>query len=225
MGMTCIGTTDLDHTGDLNQEAYCTQAEVDYLLELMRVEFPEAKIVPEDVVSSFAGVRPIISSGKGINPSQERRDHSVWIHQGVVTVSGGKLTTFRVIAHDVLLALGWMDAHAKKSLLDTSERLFRHALRFPNELGNPKHAIEFNLVWLKTIEWILEHEMVVHLDDLLLRRTRFGNVHRNGGSEYLPQIQEVCQNRLAWDDARWAIEQTRYLEIVQKYYSQPQKRS
>ena len=219
MGMTCIGTTDLDHTDDLRQEARCTAQEVDYLLELMRLEFPEAQIGAQDIVSSFAGVRPIISSGKGVNPSKERRDHSVWTHQGVVSVSGGKLTTFRVIAHDVLQALGWIDARTKQNLLNTSERLFRHSVYFPHALGDPKKAIVFNPELLETIEWILAHEMVVHLDDLLLRRLRFGNTQSDGGYKFLPQIKILCQNRLNWDDARWEIEQKRYMDIVHKYYA------
>lgn len=219
MGMTCIGTTDLDHTDDLRQEARCTAQEVDYLLELMRLEFPEAQIGAQDIVSSFAGVRPIISSGKGVNPSKERRDHSVWTHQGVVSVSGGKLTTFRVIAHDVLQALGWIDARTKHNLLNTSERLFRQPVHFPHALGDPKKAIVFNPELLETIEWILAHEMVVHLDDLLLRRLRFGNTQSDGGCKFLPQIRVLCQSNLNWDDARWEIEQKRYMDIVQKYYA------
>ena len=221
MGMTCIGTTDLDHTDDLAHEARCTDQEVDYLLELMHAAFPTAQIVREDIVSSFAGVRPIIASGKGVHPSQERRSHSVWTHHGVVTVSGGKLTTFRVIAHDVLRALGWVDENQQRVLRDTHERLFRHDVIFPNDLGNPKKAIEFNPAFLQTIEWVMQHEMVVHLDDVLLRRTRFGNTQRNGGYEYLPQIRTVCQKYLAWNDARWDAEQARYLEMIQTHYSPP----
>ena len=221
MGMTCVGTTDLDHTGDLRQEVDCTEEEVHYLLELMQHEFPAAHITQADIVSSFAGVRPIIASGRGLNPSQERRSHSVWTHQGVVTVSGGKLTTFRVIAHDVLRALGWIDEHQQRALWDTQERLFRHNVVFPNDLGNPKKAIEFNPAFLQTLAWIVQHEMVVHLDDVLLRRTRFGNTQSNGGCEYLPQIRTVCQKYLAWDDARWQFEQDRYLNIIQTHYSPP----
>ena len=221
MSMTCVGTTDLDHTGDLRQEADCTEKEVDYLLELMQHEFPSVHITQADIVSSFAGVRPIIASGKGLNPSQERRGHSVWTHQGVVTVSGGKLTTFRVIAHDVLRALGWIDEKKQKALRDTQERLFRHNVVFPNGLGNPKKAIEFNPAFLQTLEWIVQHEMVVHLDDVLLRRTRFGNTQHNGGCEYLPQIRTVCQKYLAWDDERWQFEHDRYLNIIQTHYSPP----
>ena len=89
------------------------------------------------------------------------------------------------------------------------------------ELGNPKKAIEFNPAFLQTIEWVMQHEMVVHLDDVLLRRTRFGNTQRNGGYEYLPQIRTVCQKYLAWNDARWDAEQARYLEMIQTHYSPP----
>jgi glycerol-3-phosphate dehydrogenase len=117
--------------------------------------------------------------------------------------------------------LGWIDEHQQRALWDTQERLFRHNVVFPNDLGNPKKAIEFNPAFLQTLAWIVQHEMVVHLDDVLLRRTRFGNTQSNGGCEYLPQIRTVCQKYLAWDDARWQFEQDRYLNIIQTHYSPP----
>ena len=71
--------------------------------------FRRRAITPADVVSSMAGVRPVIASGKGLNPSQESREHSVWRHDGMVCVAGGKLTTFRLIALDALRAADLID--------------------------------------------------------------------------------------------------------------------
>ena len=49
---------------------------------LIRSLFPGAAITPADVVSTMAGVRPVIASGKGLNPSQESREHSIWQSRG-----------------------------------------------------------------------------------------------------------------------------------------------
>ncbi|KAJ8134647.1 hypothetical protein OY671_012140, partial [Metschnikowia pulcherrima] len=77
-GQTCIGTTDIDHRADIQDEPHCTPAEVDYSLKVANSEMPDSHSCREDVSATMAGVRPIIASGKGRDPSKERRDHSVW---------------------------------------------------------------------------------------------------------------------------------------------------
>ena len=71
-----------------------------YLLDGVNSQFPEKQISRADVISTWSGVRPVIGSEKSKDPSKERRDHAVWSDKGLVTVSGGKLTTFRLIALD-----------------------------------------------------------------------------------------------------------------------------
>ena len=101
LNRTVIGTTDLDNGGIDNTEARMSQAELDYLLELLAHYFPKLALDKSNILASFAGVRPLIASGAR-NPSKEKRNHSIWQEQGLISVSGGKLTTFRLIALDVL---------------------------------------------------------------------------------------------------------------------------
>ena len=103
-GTTVIGTTDLDHDEDLDIEASISDLEVDYLLKAYNSQFPDNPLKSSDILSTWAGVRPVIGSKKNKDPSKERRDHAVWSDNGLITVSGGKLTTFRLIALDVLAA-------------------------------------------------------------------------------------------------------------------------
>ena len=70
-----------------------------------------------------------------------------------------------------------------------------------------------------------EHELVLHLDDLLLRRTRLGLLLAAGALAELPRIRQLCQARLGWDDARWAREQQDYLSLWQRSYSLPSLQS
>ncbi|RFP18561.1 MULTISPECIES: glycerol-3-phosphate dehydrogenase/oxidase [unclassified Duganella] len=100
-GVTLVGTTDVDHKGDLSREAAITRAEVDYLMAALHDQFPHLGLQESDVIASYAGVRPVIDSGKA-DPSKEGRDHALWLEDGLLTVTGGKLTTFRVIALDAL---------------------------------------------------------------------------------------------------------------------------
>ena len=109
-GVTVIGTTDLDHQQNANNESSITQEEVDYLLEAANFQFPEAHLSQQDIRASWSGVRPVVSknqdkavdASKPNKPSDEKREHAVWDDQGLISVAGGKLTTYRLIAMDVL---------------------------------------------------------------------------------------------------------------------------
>jgi glycerol-3-phosphate dehydrogenase len=104
--VTLVGTTDLDHAGDLNTEANITPAELRYLLAATADQFPGLHLGRADVVACYAGVRPVVSPGedKNAKASQASRDHVVLDESGLITVTGGKLTTFRLMAQD---ALAW----------------------------------------------------------------------------------------------------------------------
>lgn len=219
-GRTCVGTTDLDHPDSLNFEPVCTRQEIDYLLALINSQFPNADIADHDIISTMAGVRPIIASGKGVDPSKERRDHAVWGDNGVVTVSGGKLTTFRLIALDALMAAGLIDEVEWKAS-ETGGRAFNSTLDAPHQLGHPLAPQAEGAALLEQLKWVLENEMVVHLDDLLLRRTRAGNLLPNGAEAVLDELRPLCQSQLGWDDSRWLEEVSRYQDIVQRFYGVP----
>jgi glycerol-3-phosphate dehydrogenase len=103
-GITLVGTTDVDHSASMEAEPQISPEEVAYLMAAVEYQFPSLSINLEDVVSTFAGVRPVIGTGK-LNPSEESRDHVIWEENGLITVTGGKLTTFRLIALDMLKAV------------------------------------------------------------------------------------------------------------------------
>ena len=102
-GVALVGTTDLDHDGDPDVEPHITAAETTYLLEALRHAFPRLGLGAGDAICSFAGVRPVVDDrAGGGDPSKAPREHVVRDEQGLVTVTGGKLTTFRVNALDAL---------------------------------------------------------------------------------------------------------------------------
>ncbi len=242
-GRTVIGTTDIDHRDDLDEEARITRQELDYILRGVNSQFPAENITQADIITTFSGVRPIVASGGGVNPSAERRDHSVWDDKGLITVTGGKLTTFRLIALDVLkLAATYFPGI---DVADTKARVFRPVgvvetkhpaqdlQRLKGRLGflvgqflaEAEAAELLALPQVTTLQaelrWSVRHEQVEHLDDLLLRRTRLGLLLPQGGQELLPSLKKLCQDELAWDDARWQAECERYGDIWQRYYSLP----
>ncbi len=102
-GAAMVGTTDLDHREDPDVEPSITPAEVAYLMEALRYAFPRLLLSACDALSSFAGVRPVVDDrGAGGDPSKAPREHVVRDEHGLITVTGGKLTTFRVNALDAL---------------------------------------------------------------------------------------------------------------------------
>jgi glycerol-3-phosphate dehydrogenase len=71
------------------------------------------------------------------------------------------------------------------------------------------------------LAWAAEHEAVVHLDDLLLRRVRLGILFPNGGMDMLDQIRSRVQTTLGWSDETWAAEVKHYQKIWRENYYLP----
>jgi len=99
--LSYVGTTDTD--ADTPPDAVRVTAEdVTYLLRSANAAFPEAHLAPNDVVSVWAGLRPLLRQDGAAAPSQVSREHRVVESaQGLITIAGGKLTTYRVMARAV----------------------------------------------------------------------------------------------------------------------------
>lgn len=241
-GATLIGTTDLDHTGDLHTEACITQAEVDYLLEAVNDQFPAAVLTSADVSATYAGVRPVVDDGKG-DASKATRDHVVLDESGLITLTGGKLTTFRLMAQD---ALALAAPHAGKPFARDDAAIFTPAPALnPHWSAATRHRLAArygdqaevlaadasdadlqtipgtNTLWLE-LAIAAQSEAVVHLDDLLLRRTRLGLLLPRGGLDHLERIRALCAAHLPWDADQWLAELTRYRALIAAHYALPQ---
>lgn len=99
--LSYIGTTDTD--ADASPDALrVTAADVTYLLRSANAAFPDAHLSQSDVVSTWAGLRPLLREDDR-DPSQVTREHRVLESaQGLISIVGGKLTTYRVMGRDVV---------------------------------------------------------------------------------------------------------------------------
>jgi glycerol-3-phosphate dehydrogenase len=96
-----VGTTDTFTTASPD-DVRATADDVSYLLETANRFFPAANLTPDDVVAAWAGIRPLLPSASE-TPGAASREHAVAVSgAGLVSISGGKLTTYRVMATDVL---------------------------------------------------------------------------------------------------------------------------
>jgi glycerol-3-phosphate dehydrogenase len=96
-----VGTTDLNHQGELDG-VYATQDEVTSMLAAVNHVFPAAQLSIQDVFSSFAGLRPLVGEVESSGYTASR-DHEIFESpSGLVSISGGKLTTHRKMAKDLV---------------------------------------------------------------------------------------------------------------------------
>jgi glycerol-3-phosphate dehydrogenase len=106
--VSVIGTTDTDYykeSRDLD-EPRCTQADCDYLLRSVNRLFPRAQLTYRDVISTYAGIRPLIREPGSKNESAVSREHAIYASpDGVVAIAGGKMTTYRRMGEDLLFYL------------------------------------------------------------------------------------------------------------------------
>ena len=237
-----IGTTDLDHDF-IEDETRITRSEMDYLIRATQHAFPKYMVSEEDIISTFSGLRPVINTNAP-TPSKESRAHKIWEENGLVTVAGGKLTIFRVMAADVLNFCSHrlprnpkFDHRAPCFIhpkpLNPQNKLDPGWILMAGRLGkdvneffkkaNPENLQPIDpipLFWAE-LGWAAENEAVLHLDDLLLRRVRLGLLLPDGGMNKIDQVRKLVQRPLEWSDETWQKEVGRYQEIWQKNYSLP----
>jgi glycerol-3-phosphate dehydrogenase len=243
-GVALVGTTDVDHGLPLDTETVISVKEADYLLRAVQACFPGLGLTKKDVLTTQAGVRPVVDMGKS-DPSAESRDHVAWPERGLLTVTGGKMTTFRLIAADALKEAHKMnpdipEAEADAPVLepfdpgqeiaglgrDDARRFWgrygaaapRLAASFPDLL---EHVPGTPYLWAE-LAWAAGHEPVCHLDDLLLRRFRLGILLPDGGQRLLPRMEPLLKNRLGWRDERWDEEVRRYRRIWTRAHGRPE---
>ena len=238
-GVLLVGTTDLDAGSSTDLSIRANERE--YLLEGVKAVFPESGIEQNDIVSSFSGLRPVISR-KDAKPSDESREHLVWESDGIISATGGKLTTFRKLAWDVV--------KKAKSRFPHSIRINRKTGVFPaaahslnpverrilGRYGGPVDMkdlerrkllvpVGHSETVLAEIEIASGDPTVRHLDDLMLRRLRLGIVLENGGMDIMDTVKKLAGENLGWDAPRWEREIERYRRVHRRFFSPfPEKR-
>lgn len=239
-----IGTTDTPWTEDL-MNPVATATDIDYVLAEANKVLARP-ISRDDIVGTWAGLRPLLQPGtkEGTQSAKVSREHTVASPvPGLVSIAGGKFTTYRVMAEDAVdFALG-ADARRNPSVtasiplegahgLVTAERelasvieslgwdkattdhLFHRYganIRDLAELAqaDPSMAValEHAPAYLRAeIGYAITHEGALHLDDLMMRRTRLVYEYPNEALDALPEVARIAQAALGWSDEQAARE-------------------
>ena len=97
---TLIGTTDTDYKGDL-ANPFCDKEDADYLIESVKLFYPNANLSYDNILSTYAGIRPLVMQ-KGKPESEVSRQHVIFFSDdNLLTITGGKLTEWREMAEDL----------------------------------------------------------------------------------------------------------------------------
>jgi glycerol-3-phosphate dehydrogenase len=225
---TYIGTTDTDYDGPLD-DPQCTSDDVEYLLRALNFA-SEEPVGPADVIGAWAGLRPLLRSAASERTADLSRRHGVQVSDtGLVTINGGKLTTYRRMAADTVDAaskvLGKRSRSRTKHLAivggqgfeapagDSEPSLHEHlGARFGTEAGHVLdlvaadadlgHALVPGLPYLRAeAVHAVRHEMARSLDDVLSRRTRARLLARDASAAAAESVATLLAPELGWDAA------------------------
>lgn len=213
-----VGTTDTPWELRRAHPA-ASRSDIDYLIRWVNSVLRQP-ISPEDIVGVYAGLRPLLT-GESERTSKLSREHAVLDRgNGLITVAGGKYTTYRVMAADAVDAVApYLDESPAKSTTATipllgatssvDERIHTRYGTLKNDVGesiaaNPRYGaqvVEDAPYLVAEIAYAVTHEGALHIDDVLTRRTRLSIETDHRGVAAAPSVAAVMGGLLGWDEA------------------------
>jgi glycerol-3-phosphate dehydrogenase len=238
---TYAGTTDTDYDGPLD-DPQCTAADLDYVLRALNASVTTT-ITRDDITGTWAGLRPLVNSRSSEKTTDlSRRHRVVTASSGVISVTGGKLTTYRAMAEDTIdLVAGRLGLGRRARCRTKRFRLhggdgFRDtappgslAAHLGGRFGSAAAAVEAlidgdpslgeelvpGLPYVRAeAVYAARHEMVRSLDDLLSRRTRARLLDRVATAEAASSIGRLVAPELGWDEAETARQVTELVASI-----------
>jgi glycerol-3-phosphate dehydrogenase len=232
-----VGTTDVP-VDEVNHEPEPTEAEISYLIEHSN-RYLAKTVRPDDVLSVFAGIRPLVAPpDSGGSTSEIARDHQLYVSDsGLVTISGGKWTTYRQMAEDTI------DRASEQGNLpphpSVTNELKLHGAH-PNAdqfgdlaaYGSDASALQALMderpalaeplddrlpIRGAQVVWAVRHEMARTVEDVLSRRTRCLLLDAQASIDIAPQVASLMAEELD-ANASWVQDQVAAYEAVAKNY-------
>ena len=240
---TYVGTTDTDYDGPLD-DPQCTADDIEYLLRALNRAIADPVAV-EDICGTWAGLRPLLRTTSDARTADLSRRHRVRVStSGVITVTGGKLTTYRRMAADTidqaarllgkrtkgrtrrlrLLGADGFVAPDPGDAPSVHEHLGgRYGTEADQVLGvlredpSLREALVPGLPYLRAEAiYAARHEMATTLDDVLSRRTRARLLARDASRAVAGDVARLLAPELGWDEARVAREADEYRSGVDR---------
>ncbi len=234
-----VGTTDtpIDQPA---LEPLAMEHEIEFILETAGkyLSRPPSRA---DVLSVFAGIRPLVKADGAGSTAALSRDHTIHIdNSGLLTICGGKWTTYRRMAKDCVdhaLTLAKLDEvesateslrihgyHAQPesfgelSIYGSDAHRIEDLIRQDKKLGERLHA---DLPYTRAeVVWAVRNEMAQTVEDFLARRVRALFLNSHAALEMAPQVADIMAAELKKDDA-WKQDQLHKFEAVARVYKLP----
>ena len=210
-GHTLVGTTDTPIT-EADLEPKALESEIDFVLDTAG-EYLTKKPSREDILSIFTGIRPLVKSGVARNTASLSRGHTIEIDSSnLLTITGGKWTTYRHMAEDAVdQALGIARIDDRKSItsnlainvpMASSDTELLHS-ELPYTRGDVIRAVR--------------EEMAQSVEDVLARRTRGLFLNADAAIESAPRTAEIMAAEMGKDQAWCDSEVERFTSIARAY--------
>ncbi len=209
---TILGTTDTDYHGSTDH-VIADAADIDYVLRITNQFFHATKLSNTDVISTWAGLRPLLADPSG-KPSDISRSHEIRNPEpGWWDVAGGKLTTYRLMAEQAV------DQIVKSLRKSNASPSFTAPCRTAEEPLLPASETQ-NISGILPPEFcrrVVGHycakEWAVHLDDVMVRRTSWHSYHRDAVFK-AEHVAQWMGELLGWTDEQRAAELQRYRTVA-----------
>ena len=238
---TYIGTTDTDFKGPVN-DPQCTKDDIDYVLRALNAAV-NTGITESDVTAVWSGLRPLVQTSdgeavKGRTADLSRRHRVTTSPNGVVTVTGGKLTTYREMSQDAVDAV--MQLLGSRRRCSTQRLSLRGSARFsPTKNASDlvrhiesRYGTDANLIYaliesdpdlatalIEGLPYVkaeaifaVTHEMATTLNDVLSRRTRSRLFDRRATIAQAGEVAALIAPLLNWDETRVAHETSAFID-------------
>ena len=239
-GHTLVGTTDTPMES-ATLEPRPTHAEIDFVLETAAQYLAK---VPQrrDVLSAFAGIRPLVRAGDSRITAALSRDHTIHVDpSGLLTITGGKWTTYRHMAEDTVDQAA-LQAHLPTKVCVTRTLRVHGAIqeadptgplaiygsdaaevaaimRTEPDLAEPLHA-DLGVSGAEVV-WAARAEMARTVEDVLSRRSRALLLNARAAIAMAPRVAALLGRELRRDDAWQRAEVARFTQLAQGYLVDP----
>ncbi len=206
-GRVLVGTTDTP-VNETPLEPRPLAAEIEFLL-IHAAKHLAKKPAKSDILSTWAGLRPLVNGGSGKSTSQLSRDHALVVSDsGLVTVTGGKWTTYRKMAEDAVNKAAEVGGLPLRPCRTADLKLADAGI---NDEANATSPSE------NSVLHAVQHEMARTVEDVLARRTRALMLDTKASMQAAPQVAAVMARALG-RDASWETEQVNmFAELARSY--------
>ena len=227
---TYVGTTDTDYDGD-SDDPQCTKDDIEYVLRALNAAVT-TDITEADISGVWAGLRPLVKSVESGRTADLSRRHSITTNDArVISVTGGKLTTYREMAEDTVdAALLQLDRKARcrtKALKLVGAAGFKAGTpgsvdaHLASRHGGQATSVQALIAADPTLGaplveglpylraeaiYAVRYEMAQSLDDILTRRTRARLFDRDATMRAADSVAALIAPELGWDDATTAAQ-------------------